>query len=84
MLKTGMIIETYFGRGSDELVNRAFKNFVSQKLPFKRFNMNATYYYLSLTAFLLLKALSMMSAVASFRYQLTPPQYAGNYSTMPG
>jgi len=23
MLKAGMIIETYFGRGSDELVNRA-------------------------------------------------------------
>jgi len=56
MLKAGMIIETYFGRGSDELVNRAFKNFVSQKLPFKRFNMNATYYYLSMTAFLLLEA----------------------------
>jgi len=42
MLKAGMIIETYFCRGSDELVNRAFKNFVSQKLPFRQFNMNAT------------------------------------------
>ena len=56
MLEPGLIIETYFGRGSDELVNRAFKDFVSQKLPFKRFNMNAAYYYLSLTAFLLLEA----------------------------
>ena len=36
--------------------NDAFKNFVSQKLPFKQFNMNATYYYLSLAAFLLLEA----------------------------
>jgi hypothetical protein len=56
MMEPGQIIETYFGRGSDELVNRAFKDFVSQKLPFKRFNMNASYYYLSLTAFLLLEA----------------------------
>ncbi|MCD6588032.1 MAG: transposase [Candidatus Fermentibacteraceae bacterium] len=66
MLKAGMIIETYFGRGNDELVNRAFKNFVSQKLPFKRFNMNATYYYLSMTAFLLLEAqrLSIISGSA--------------------
>ena len=56
MLDPALIISTYFGRGSDELVNRAFKDFVSQKLPFKQFNMNATYYYLSLTAFFLLEA----------------------------
>jgi len=56
MLEPAVIISTYFGRGSDELVNRAFKDFVSQKLPFKQFNMNAAYYYTSLTAFFLLEA----------------------------
>ncbi len=27
MLESKMIIKTYFGRGNDELVNRAFKDF---------------------------------------------------------
>ncbi len=47
MLKAVMIIETYFGRGNDELVNRAFKNFVSQELAFIRFNMNALLIHLN-------------------------------------
>jgi hypothetical protein len=59
---------TYFDRGSDELVNRAFraiagtllgiglfvfKDFVREKLPFQCFNMNAAYYNLSLVSFFL-------------------------------
>jgi hypothetical protein len=45
------IIEAYHGRGSDELVHRALKDFASEKLPFKRFHQNAAYYYTILLAF---------------------------------
>jgi hypothetical protein len=45
------IIEAYHGRGSDELVNRAVKDFASEQLPFKRFHQNAAYYYTMLIAF---------------------------------
>ena len=41
----------YFDRGSDELVNRAFKEFLREKLLFQSFNKNAAYYYLSLISF---------------------------------
>jgi hypothetical protein len=45
------IIEAYHGRGSDELVHRAVKDFASEQLPFKRFHQNAAYYYTMLIAF---------------------------------
>ncbi len=50
------LVGCYFDRGSDELVNRAFKDVISEKLPFKRFNMNTTWYYLSLTCFFLMES----------------------------
>lgn len=50
------IIETYHGRGCDELVHRALKDFASQQLPFKRFYQNAAFYYTMLTAFFLYEA----------------------------
>jgi hypothetical protein len=56
MLKTTSIIKCYHNRGNDELVNRAVKDFASEKLPFKQFRMNAAYYYTMLTAFFLLEA----------------------------
>ena len=41
------IIEIAHRRGCNELVNRSLKDLmVSEKLPFKRFGMNAAYYYL--------------------------------------
>ena len=49
---TGMI-EAYHGRGSDELVNRALKEFGNEELPFKRFHQNAAFYYTMLIAFFL-------------------------------
>lgn len=50
------IIECYHGRGFDELVHRAYKDFVDQRLPFKGFRQNTAYYYLTLLAFMLFEA----------------------------
>ena len=45
------IIECAHNRGCNELCNRSIKDFMtSEKLPFKRFGMNAAYYYLMLIA----------------------------------
>lgn len=45
------IIECAHNRGSNELCNRSLKDFMtSEKLPFKRFGMNAAYYYFMLIA----------------------------------
>ena len=56
MLEATSLIRCYHNRGNDELVNRAVKDFSSEILPFKRFNMNAAHYYMMLTAFFLLEA----------------------------
>jgi hypothetical protein len=52
MTPIGMI-ETYHGRGCDELVHRALKDFRNEELPFKRFHQNAAFYYTMLIAFFL-------------------------------
>ena len=52
-LQAEAILEGYHGRGADELVHRALKDFASQTLPFKRFAANAAYYYTLLVAFFL-------------------------------
>lgn len=48
-----LIINTYHMRAKDELVNRAFKEFGTEHLPFKRFASNAAYYYLMVIGFFL-------------------------------
>ncbi|MFW5807159.1 MAG: IS1380 family transposase [Spirochaetota bacterium] len=48
-----LVINTYHLRARDELVNRAFKEFGSEHVPFKRFASNAAYYYLMVIAFFL-------------------------------
>jgi hypothetical protein len=45
LVKPEAIIKTYHGRGSDELIHRALKDFSAQELPFKRFAPNAAFYY---------------------------------------
>jgi len=50
------MIEVYHGRGYDELVHRALKDFASEQLPFKRFHQNAAFYYTMLIAFFLYEA----------------------------
>ena len=56
MLTPEGIIETYHGRGCDELVHRALKDFGSEQLPFKRFHQNAAFYYTMLIGFFLCEA----------------------------
>ena len=51
-----VMIELYHGRGYDELVHRALKDFASEQLPFKRFHQNAAFYYTMLIAFFLYEA----------------------------
>jgi len=50
---TQEIIATYHGRGKDELVHRALKDFGFEQLPFKRFSANAAFYYTMLVSFFL-------------------------------
>ncbi len=50
------VIELYHGRGKDELVHRALKEFRAEELPFKRFQANAAFYYTVLVAFFLFEA----------------------------
>jgi hypothetical protein len=47
------VIAGYHGRGSDELVHRALKDFGFEELPFKRFAPNAAFYYTMLVSFFL-------------------------------
>lgn len=53
LLKANKIIECAHGRGRDELVHRALKDFGHEELPFKRFAQNAAYYYTMMLAFFL-------------------------------
>jgi len=50
------ILKLYHGRGRDELVHRAMKDFADEKLPFKRFGPNMAYYFTMLVAFFLFEA----------------------------
>ena len=45
LLKSEAILKAAHGRGKDELVHRAFKEFAFEALPFKRFAPNAAFYY---------------------------------------
>ena len=47
------VIELHHGRGADELVHRALKEFRAEQLPFKSFQANAAFYYTVLVAFFL-------------------------------
>lgn len=50
------VIQLAHGRGGDELVHRALKDFGHQELPFKLFHKNSAYYYTMLIAFILYEA----------------------------
>lgn len=60
-----LVINAYHLRARDELVNRAFKEFGGEHLPFKRFAPNAAYYYLMAIAFFLFE---------SFKRDMDTPQ----------
>lgn len=50
------IIELQHDRGADELVFRSVKEFAGEKLPCKRFNMNAVWFYTMLVSFFLFES----------------------------
>ena len=50
------IVASYHNRGTDELANRALKDFGHEQLPFKRFNPNAAWYYMMLLGHFLLES----------------------------
>jgi hypothetical protein len=54
-LETEAIVACYHDRGSDELANRALKDFGHEQLPFKRFNPNAAWYYTMLLGHFLME-----------------------------
>ena len=56
MIATKSVIEYAHNRGCNELCNRSAKDFMlTEKLPIKRFGMNAAYYYLMLIGHTLLE-----------------------------
>ena len=69
------MIEVYHGRGCDELVHRALKDFSREQLPFKRFHQNAAFYYTMVIAFFLYEAFKedvCSPVVAVSSYATTP------------
>jgi len=56
LLDAGSLLGCYHGRGFDELVHRALKDFMSEQLPFKGFRQNTVFYYTALIAFALFEA----------------------------
>ena len=55
-LQANRLIACYHERGSDELANRALKDFGHEQLPFKRFNANAAWYYTMLVGHFLMES----------------------------
>ena len=55
-LEPEKIIEFQHHRGADELVFRCVKEFSDEKLPCKRFNMNAVWFYTMLLSFFLFES----------------------------
>lgn len=51
LLAPTRLLRLYHGRGRDEQVHRALKDFGFEALPFQRFATNAAFYYLMLVAF---------------------------------
>jgi hypothetical protein len=64
LLSPAALIACYHGRGRDELVHRALKDFIDEQLPFKGFRQNTAFYYIALIAFALFE---------SFKSDVTAP-----------
>jgi len=56
LLQTESVIETHHGRGQDELVHRALKDFGTERMPFERFFQNMAFYSMMLLSFNLYEA----------------------------
>ncbi len=55
-LTSNGIVACYHDRGSDELANRALKDFGHEQLPFKRFAANSAWYYTMLVGHFLMES----------------------------
>ena len=55
-IKADSIVACYHERGSDELANRALKDFGYEQLPFKRYSPNAAWYYMMLLGHFLMES----------------------------
>ena len=72
-LTTNGLVACYHERGSDELANRALKDFGHEQLPFKRFAPNAAWYYMMLVGHFMLE---------SFKEDVSAPVLSiGSYAT---
>jgi hypothetical protein len=56
LLETPSLVELHHGRGRDELVHRALKDFGTERLPFEGFFPNMAFYSTMLVAFNLYEA----------------------------
>jgi len=56
LLQAESVIETHHGRGRDELVHRALKDFGTERMPFKGFFQNMAFYSMMLLSFNLYEA----------------------------
>ncbi len=55
-LETKNLIKLYHERGQDELVNKYLKNFKEERLPFKKFKNNLSYYKIMLISFMIFQS----------------------------
>ena len=58
-IETEVVIATYHSRARDELVNRSFKDFGTEQLPFNSFSANSAYYYLMAISFFLFESFKL-------------------------
>ncbi|MFB6231521.1 MAG: IS1380 family transposase [Salinibacter sp.] len=56
LIQTENVIETHHGRGRDELVHRALKDFGTERMPFEGFFQNMAFYSMMLLSFNLYEA----------------------------
>jgi len=56
LIRTESVIETHHGRGRDELVHRALKDFGTERMPFEDFFQNMAFYSMMLLSFNLYEA----------------------------
>jgi hypothetical protein len=56
LIQTESVIETHHGRGQDELVHRAIKDFGTERMPFEDFFQNMAFYSMMILSFNLYEA----------------------------
>ncbi len=73
-LTANEFVACYHERGSDELANRALKDFGHEQLHFKRFAPNAAWYYTMLVGHFLLESFKEDISALFYRSVPMPPR----------